>query len=239
MVYFQEGRRSREPFLNAPAVVLWLIVVIAAAHVGRILLPGSLPDAILFQYGFTPVRYARALSGAVSAGQLADLLAPFITYQFLHADLAHLGINSLWLLAFGPIVARHLKSLKFLAFYLVCGILAAALHLVVYWRSPVPVIGASGAIAGLMGGGMRILYGILRGEGGARGVALAPIFSKPILIFSAVWVVGNAVSGILGLGVSSEVAVIAWVAHLGGYFTGLILIGPMDRLRWGIPIRSA
>jgi membrane associated rhomboid family serine protease len=86
---------------------------------------------------------------------------------------------------------------------------------------------------------MRILYGIFRGDGGGRGVALAPIFSKPILIFSAVWVVGNAVSGILGLGVSNEVAVIAWVAHLGGYFAGLILIDPMDRLRWGIPIRSA
>lgn len=239
MVYFQEGRRSREPFLNAPAVVLWLIVAIAAAHVARIVLPGSLPDDILLQYGFMPARYAQAFAGGTTAAGLAGLLVPFVSYQFLHADFAHLGINSLWLLAFGPIVARRLKPLKFLVFFFLCGILAAAVHMIVYWRSSVPVIGASGAISGLMAGGMRILYGLLRREEGAGGAGLAPIFSKPILVFSAVWVVGNAVSGVFGLGVTNEVAVIAWVAHLGGYFAGLMLIGPMDRLRWGIPVRSA
>jgi membrane associated rhomboid family serine protease len=241
MSFFQEVRRPREPLLNAPAVVLWLIAALIAAHVARVLSPDAWPDEILFQYGFVTARYAHAFAEGLSGNRFVAIFAPFITYVFLHADLAHLGINCLWLLAFGPIVARRLKPLKFLLFFFVCGLFAALLHLAAYWRSPVPVVGASGAISGLMAGGMRILYGILYGSdgGGGHGGKLAPVLSKPILIFSAVWVVGNALSGVFGLGVTNQLAVVAWVAHLGGYFAGLLLIGPMDRLPWGVRVRPA
>ena len=87
------------------------------------------------------------------------------------------------------------------------------------------VVGASGGISGLMAGGMRIVYGRLYGE--ADG--LAPILSKSILAFSAVWVIVNIISGVLRLGVTDDLTLIAWVAHLGGYFAGLIMIGAFDR----------
>jgi membrane associated rhomboid family serine protease len=72
-----------------------------------------------------------------------------------------------------------------------------------------------------MGAGMRILYG--RMYGGPLG--LAPVTSRPIVAFSAVWMLANVISGVLRIGVSDDLTLIAWVAHLGGYFAGLFLIG--------------
>jgi membrane associated rhomboid family serine protease len=201
--------------------VLWLIGLLLVTHALRVFLPGNLPDDILVAYSLTPARYAAALAHAIPA---AGALVTFITYMFLHGDFTHVGINSLWLLVFGPIVARRLGTLRFLLFFLLCGVAAALVHLTVYWGSPMQVVGASGAVSGLMAAGMRILYGRL--YGGADG--LAPIFSKPILGFSAVWIIANVITGILRIGVSDDLTLIAWVAHLGGFFAGLVLIGPFS-----------
>ena len=225
MAFLQDNRPSRAPLLNAPPIVLWLIGLLLATHALRVFLAGSLPDDILVAYSLTPARYAAALAQAMPADGAIGVVVPLITYMFLHADFTHVGINSLWLLVFGPIVARRLGTLRFLLFFLVCGVAAALVHVVVYWGSPMQVVGASGAVSGLMAAGMRLLYG--RMFGGADG--LAPIFSKPILGFSTVWIIVNVVSGILRIGVSDDLTLIAWVAHLGGFFAGLILIGPFAR----------
>ncbi len=225
MAYFQDSRPSREPFLNAPPTVLWLILLFLVAHVVRVLLPGALPNDILENFALTPSHIANAFAGATSAGGVFRVLVPFVSYIFLHADLTHVGVNSLWLLAFGPIVARRLGTRKFLLFFFFCGVMAALVHVAAYWGSPMEVVGASGAVSGLMGGGMRIVYGRFSGRGGA----LAPVLSKPILAFSAIWMIANVVSGVLRIGVTDDVALVAWVAHLGGYFAGLIAIGVFDR----------
>ena len=225
MALLQDNRPSRAPLLNAPPTVLWLIGLLLVTHALRVFLPGNLPDDIVVEYSLTPARYAAALAQGIHADGALGLVVPFITYIFLHADFTHVGINSLWLLVFGPIVARRLGTLRFLLFFLICGVAAALVHLIVYWGSPMQVVGASGAVSGLMAAGMRLLYGRL--YGGADG--LAPIFSKPILGFSAVWIIANVVTGILRIGVSDDLTLIAWVAHLGGFFAGLILIGPFGR----------
>lgn len=225
MAFLQDNRPSRAPLLNAPPTVLWLIGVLLVTHALRVFLPGNLPDDIIVEYSLNPARYAAAFAQGLPADGALGLFVPFITYIFLHADFTHVGINSLWLLVFGPIVARRLGTLRFLLFFLICGVAAALVHLIVYWGSPMEVVGASGAISGLMAAGMRILYGRL--HGGADG--LAPIFSKPILGFSAVWIIANVVTGILRIGASDDLTLIAWVAHLGGFFAGLILIGPFSR----------
>jgi membrane associated rhomboid family serine protease len=235
MAFLQDNRPSREPFLNAPPTVLWLIGLLLATHVMRVFLSGSLPDDILVEYALTPARYAAVLAGSVPPGGALGLLVPLISYMFLHGDFTHVGINSLWLLVFGPIVARRLGTLKFLVFFLLCGVVAALVHLAVYWGSPMQVVGASGAVSGLMAAGMRILYGRLYGGSGA----LAPIFSKPIMGFSAVWIIINVVTGILRIGVSDDLTLIAWVAHLGGFFAGLVLIGPFSPRIGEVPYRSA
>lgn len=225
MAFLQDNRPSRAPLLNAPPTVLWLIGFLLVTHALRVFLPGNLPDDIVVAYSLTPMRYAAALAQGIPADGMLGLIVPFITYIFLHADFTHVGINSLWLLVFGPIVARRLGTLRFLLFFLICGVAAALVHVTVYWGSPMQVVGASGAVSGLMAAGMRILYGRL--HGGADG--LAPILSKPILGFSAVWIIANVVTGILRIGVSDDLTLIAWVAHLGGFFAGLVLIGPFSR----------
>jgi len=235
MAFFQNSRPSREPFLNAPPIVLWLIGLLLATHALRVFLPADWAENILLTYALTPARYAAAVAQGIPPSGLFGLIAPFVSYLFLHADFVHVGINSLWLLVFGPVVARQLGVLKFLLFFVFCGIVAALVHIAVYWGSPMAVVGASGAISGLMGAGMRILYGRLYGHG----AGLAPILSRPILLFSLVWVIANIVSGLLRIGVIDDVALVAWVAHLGGYFAGLSAIGPFDRMPIGRRLHPA
>lgn len=221
MAFFQENRAAREPFLNAPPVVLWLIALLLATHVARILLPSVLSDDLLERYAFIPARIALEVHQGVDFQGALGLAIPFVSYMLLHGDFTHVGLNSLWLLVFGPIVARRLGVWRFLIFFVICGIFSAAAHLAVYWGSAMAVVGASGGVSGLMGAGMRILYGRL--YGGRLG--LAPIASRPIIAFSAVWMLANVVTGVLRIGVTDDLTLIAWVAHLGGYFAGLLLIG--------------
>jgi membrane associated rhomboid family serine protease len=225
MAFFHEGP-SRQPILNAPASVLWLIAAILLAHAARAFAPPEAADQAIATFGFIPARYSQ---GFWSGGALSQLL-PFISYMFVHADFGHAGINCLWLLAFGPAVARRLGWLRFYLFFAFCGVLAALAHLAANWGSDAPAVGASGAVAGMMGAAIRILYGARSATGGA-GDKLAPIWSRPILFFSVVWVLINILAGLTGIGVPTSGPVfIAWVAHLGGYFAGLLFLDIFDAL---------
>src|SRR5262245_60592167 len=99
MAFFQDTRPSREPFINAPATVLWLIAAILAAHIVRIALPPALAEHVLETYAFVPARYLpQAMTGAgLSVAAWAGRTVPFVSYMFLHADFTHAGINCLWL----------------------------------------------------------------------------------------------------------------------------------------------
>lgn len=220
MAFFQDP--SRQPFLRVPASVLWLIVLLIGLHAARVLLfPGSESDGLFETYGFVPARYT-----GYNPGTLVSRLLPFVTYLFLHGSWSHVLFNSVWLLAFGPAVARRFGPVLFLIFFLVCGVVAALTHLAVYRESIAPVIGASGAISGLMAASFRM---IALGPGDEP-AALAPLFSARILGWTAIWAAINAFAGITGFGAGPGPAVIAWGAHMGGYAAGLVLAGPFDRL---------
>src|SRR5262245_38265715 len=234
MAFFQDMRPSREPFLNAPATIFWLIGVLTAAHVARVLAPPPWPDYILFKFAFIPARYSEAALAAAGIPMpgLADQIIPFVSYMLLHGNYTHLGINSLWLLAFGPIVAKRLKTGKFLLFFVFCGIVSAAVHLAVYFGDAQPVVGASGGISGLMGAAIRIFYGRLyyrHGVAPGQTIPLAPLFSRPTIGFTFIWLVANFIAGVTGVGLTDETTTVAWVAHLGGYFAGLLAITVFDR----------
>lgn len=226
MAFLRETSQD-QPFLRAPAVVLGLIAVLIGAHAVRILAFARESDALFVTYGFVPARYSAhyLASHGVNPGSWIDQALPFVTYLFLHGSFTHVIVNSLWLLAFGPVVARRFGWLLFLPFFLVCGIAGAAAHLACAWGSPAPVIGASAAISGLMGAAFRMLP--LPSEAGRP---LAPIFSTRILLWSGFWVLVNVLAGVTGLGTGGEVQLVAWQAHLGGYIAGLLLAGPFDML---------
>lgn len=213
-----------QPALRVPAAVVWLIAALVAAHVARVLAP-QMAEEIVRAYGFIPARYSETylvLHHANPGSWWAQAL-PFISYMFVHADFAHLAVNSVWLLPFGAVVARRLGAWIFFALFFLCGIAGAATHLALNWGSPVPIVGASAAIAGLMA----VAFRLILFEPPQRGrLPVAPLYSRRILVWTAVWVVVNVVAGLLGLGAGLEIRLIAWQAHLGGYFAGLFLAGP-------------
>jgi len=188
---FLQSAPPRQPIFRAPAVVLWLIAVVAGLHALRLWLPAALGQDMVYEYALIPARYSHAFvasqAGLVASwpGTVLERAIPFVSYMGLHNDWTHLIINSLWLLAFGPVVARRQGPLLFLLFFLVCGAAGALAYIALNWGSPVPVVGASGAISGLMAAALRMLPG--QAPWAEPGTApLAPLFSRQILIFTLV-----------------------------------------------------
>ena len=229
---------------RAPPVVLWLIGLLALAHAVRAALPAAASQEIIADYALVPARYSHAFlqSHMADPGTMWERAIPFVSYMGLHGDYTHLTINCLWLLAFGPIVARRFGAGLFLLFFIVCGVAGACTYLCLNWGSPVPVVGASGAISGLMAAALRMLPGQAPPwiSGAAKGQApLAPILSRQIVIFSAIWAGINVLAGMTGLGMGGARGLIAWQAHLGGFLAGLLLCGLFDSLRpraTGLPL---
>jgi membrane associated rhomboid family serine protease len=227
---FLQSVPPRQPFFRAPSVVMWLIGALAVLHLVRVTRPDAQSDGIVDAFALYPLHYSRAFLDSPMAGPIWGRVLPFLSYMGLHGSWTHLVINCLWLLAFGPIVARRFGSALFLVFFTVCGVTAALAYLACNWASPYPVIGASGAISGLMAAGLRMLPGQVPWAHPSE-APLAPLFSRQILVFTVLWAAINLLTGITGLGMGGESGLVAWQAHLGGYAAGLLLCGPFDSLR--------
>lgn len=226
MAFFQESRPAREPFLRAPASVLILIGVLVAAHIWRVFSPE--PMAILEQYALNPAVYAQALKSSGAAHpSLSALLIPPFGHMFLHANVTHLAFNCIWLLVFGAVVGRRFGALGFYIFFFVCGLAGAATFVLMDWGDSTGAIGASGAISGLMGAGIRMLRIREPWLQGAT-LPLMPLNSSQVMLYSVLWLLMNLAFGMIGIGPMGEAESIAWQAHVGGYLAGLLLSGPFD-----------
>ncbi len=165
------------PAFNVPGAVLALLVAIVGLHLLIEWLPLAAQREVLFLFALFPLRYA-GVDGIVEGlpgGFAAEIWTP-ITYTFLHGGWTHLIVNSVWLLAFGSPLARRFGVLRFFLFYFLCGAAGAFLHVAIYPASPVPVVGASAAISGLMGGAARFVFlgdGPLGALGGNRSAGAA------------------------------------------------------------------
>jgi membrane associated rhomboid family serine protease len=215
---FLQSQPPREPFLHAPGSVLGLIGVLVAIHLAVAFIP--IPFETLAPYAFVPARYTE---GAPPL----ELVLPLVSHMFLHGSFLHLIINCAWLLAFGPVVARRLGGVTFLAFFLACGVAGALMELALAWGAPEAMIGASGGISGLMAASFRMI----RWPGVSSTGRLVPLLSRPILTFSGIWLLTNLIFGFTGFGSGTSGDQIAWQAHMGGYLFGLITIGLFDRRR--------
>ena len=143
------------------------------------------------------------------------------TSMFMHGSLLHIGGNMLYLWIFGNNIEDALGKVRFLLFYLVCGVLASAAQIAVGPNSLIPNVGASGAIAGVLGAYL-ILYP------NARVLSIVPLFVMFLANVRAVWVlllwIGlQLFQGIMGLGMQRGGGV-AYFAHIGGFFAGMLLI---------------
>lgn len=228
---FLQPPASQQPAFNIPLSVGVLLIAFIAVHVMRSLMAPELSDEIVTRYAFNPALYSPAFlaSHHLEAGPPSQQAIPFVSYMFLHGDFTHLAINCLWLLAFGPVVARRFGAPLFLLLFFICGIGAAVVQMLSSWGDYAPVIGASGAISGLMAAGIRMLP--LAGARDEASAPLLPLLSSQVMLFSLVWAITNVVAGITGFaGVGTELRLIAWQAHLGGYACGLLLTDLFDRL---------
>lgn len=176
---------------------------------------------LFYLFGIVPARFSHP-DWAVAMGFPADDYWPFLTSMFLHGGWLHVLSNLYILYIFGDNVEDRMGPLRFLGFYLVCGIAAGVLH---WWTNPsstVPTIGASGAIAGVMGAYLRMFPH-------ARVLTLVPIFFYPLFIevpafvFLLFWFWTQFFSGTLSLVAAQQAGGIAWWAHIGGFVAGLVL----------------
>jgi membrane associated rhomboid family serine protease len=218
----------RQPMFFVPKAVLWLLAALVAVHAVFALLPAETAQNLMVRFAFMPIRYAPGIDG----GGVLDMAVPFLSHQFLHASWFHLIMNAAWLLACGPVVARRFGPWLFLAFFLVCGGAGAALFLAMDWGGIDGMIGASGAVSGLMAASIRMIpwsSGMPRLWQGAR-MPLVPLTARPVIAFTGIWFVTNLIFGVTGFGAGGAVHQIAWQAHIGGYVAGLLLAGVFDAL---------
>lgn len=189
-------------------------------------------EAIVMRFGVIPDLLVHGQWGTsrVDGGALGSVVTP-ITSMFLHGGILHLGFNMLFLHVFGDNVEDVLGRARFVAFYVVCGLGAVAGQVLVDPESMVPMIGASGAISGVLAA-----YMILFPQ--ARVVTLVPIFifirffEVPAAIFIIVWFMLQLVLGYLSLGLLAEGGGgVAWFAHIGGFLAGLLSV----RLFYRVP----
>lgn len=234
MAFLKEPHPRREPAFRAPASVLVLIALLIAAHAARVLSSAHISDEILNRFALVPAYYSSAWLAAHHMAQPPwyALALPFVGHIFLHVSWPHVLINSLWLLAFGSVVARRFGAPLFFAFFLICGISGAIAHVLSNWGSEDAAVGASGAIAGVMAAGIRMLALQLQLPLGVPESArrLLPLTAPPVLFFTTVWIIVNAVVGMTGFNAGPVSGPVAWQAHIWGYLVGLFLTGPFDRL---------
>lgn len=180
-------------------------------------------EAALAQYGMVPARISH-LDAAPSAGSLWTL-ATLVTSLFLHAGVLHVAGNMLYLFIFGPAVEKRMGHLRFFCFYLAAGIAAGLAMVAMGPASQVPVIGASGAIAGVLGA-----YFILYPSG--RILTILPIFifiqfiEIPAIFYLLVWFALQLYSGITSGAQGPLMGGVAWWAHVGGFLFG-VACGPL------------
>jgi membrane associated rhomboid family serine protease len=202
---------QRERVFNAPAAVVALVAILVAAFLAQAHFG---VQAMADVWGFAP--------SDLSRGRYVTLL----TAMLLHGGWLHLLGNCVFALAFATPVARRLGEdgrgvLAFFGLYLLCGLIGNLGYWAVNPGGAVPEIGASGAIAGMMGAASRLI-GQPPGE-------LAPYRSRTVIAMAASWVVANVVFGLIFIGWApgSGGAPIAWQVHLAGYAAGLLLFGPL------------
>lgn len=208
------------PRRSVPFLTWGLIAVNLTIFLYQQSLSGPALDRFLVHYALIPGRYLVTLP-FLPEPTLTDYL-PFVTNTFLHGSWLHLLLNMWTLYLFGPAIEDRMGSGRYLIFYLVCGIAASTAHAYFNPASFEPALGASEAIAGVIGSFVQLFPF-------ANLVVVLPIlffplfFAVPAAFFAALWFAMQVVQGTAELARPSMGGGIAWWAHIGGFLAGLLL----------------
>ncbi|MBS9476121.1 rhomboid family intramembrane serine protease [Ancylobacter radicis] len=238
----QIATQRRQPILNVPTVITVLAAVMLAIQLVRDWVDPDTGIEILALFAFIPARFDPSIlaEGVLPGGTGADVWT-FVTYAFLHGGWSHVGLNLLWMLAFGSPVARRFGTLRFLAFFVVTVAAGAGLHLVTHEGELVPMIGASAAVSGCMAAAIRFMFaseGHVRWQPDMMSASVrypAPpltvvLRDRRVIGFVGVWFLINIGFGLLGPAGLTDGS-IAWEAHIGGFLVGLLMFPLFDPVR--------
>ena len=215
--------------LTFPAMTLLLIIANVLVFVYQVSLPDRAAEAFINLYGMVPARVLLAFAGQHHVS-FEQALLPLCTSMFLHGGWLHILGNMWFLWIFGGQVEDRLGHFTYLVFYLICGLGSGLAQLAFSWGSKIPAIGASGAIAGVLGAYIVFFPS-------SRILTLVPLFiiwftvQIPALVFIGLWFLIQFLSGVSSVGAASMGGV-AWWAHVGGFLLG-VLIAQFYRLSVG------
>lgn len=199
-----------------PFVTLTLILINILVFFRQLTFTNTELHAFIFANGLIPA----VLVANFFEGNLAMTLTPLFTYQFMHGGWLHIGSNMLYLWVFGDNIEDRLGHAKYLLFYLLMGVISGLAQIAFDPGSNIPIIGASGAVAGVLGA-----YIISYPR--ARVVTLIPIFivftvvELPAVVFLGFWFLLQLFQGFASIGVDVS---IAWWAHIAGFIAGMLLV---------------
>lgn len=220
--------RDHNPTTRTPVVTIALIAINTLVFLRQITMG---PDMALFltRWGATPYELTHFvdLIGLVPGIQIEHVEGPgflpitALTSIFLHAGWLHLVLNMLFLWIFGNNVEDQLGRIRFLLFYLAAGLAGVALHVATQPESPVPMVGASGAISGMLGA-----YLVLFPRARVTSLLFLGFFVQliqvPAVLLISLWMVIQVLGGLVGLTLSSNVGGVAYWAHIGGFVAGWV-----------------
>jgi membrane associated rhomboid family serine protease len=203
---------------ETPVVNYVLIAINVIVYLFMALAAPETQEAIVARYAMIPAHFADGVT-------LADMMTIF-TSMFMHAGLAHLGGNMLYLWIFGDNVEDRIGHFQYLVFYVVGGVVASLTHLATNWGSELPTVGASGAIAAVLGAYLLLFPA-------SRIVTLIPLgnFSRlttaPAFVFLGLWFILQLFEGVMTFG-GADVSGVAFWAHVGGFVAGMVMVKLMS-----------
>lgn len=209
--------KDDNPTIRFPIITIILIVINTIVFLFQIS-SGDDSNAVVYTYGVIPYRL---LHGNEVMG--TPIAVNLLTAMFLHGGFLHLAGNMLYLWIFGNNIEDRLGILRFIIFYLLCGVIATYAHALSDPSSMLPMIGASGAISGIIGA-----YLVLFPRAKIHTLIFFGFFIQvikvPAVIVIGFWIVLQFISGLLSKGLYGDGGGVAWFAHIGGFLAGVILI---------------
>jgi membrane associated rhomboid family serine protease len=205
-----------------PPVITWILITInCLAFLFHDSLSRDELELFLRQFALIPARYSKAFASGETDLDATDIL-PFFSMMFLHGGWLRLMLNMWTLWLFGPTIEDRMGHARYLAFYLACGLAASVAHVMFNPTSIVPALGASGAIAGLLGCYMRLFPM-------ARVVVVVPILFIPLFfevyafVFIGLRFLIQVLQSMMALLLPVASGDVAWCAHVGGFIAGFAL----------------
>jgi len=232
-----QGSAGAQPIFLLPGVVTVLCGLIVAIHLAAGVLDANGAHQLTLWFGFIPLRIP---AGFENPADWVPLIWTPFTHAFLHAGWEHLFINVAWLAIFATPVARRYGARPTLVLFLVSAAAGAAAYTATSLYDGVFLVGASGGVAGLTGAAVRFIFQpVVVGRDSETGEPVVlgrRLASFPDLVrnprsrwFTLIWVALNAAVPLLPMLTGEGMVAIAWQAHLGGFFAGLLLVPLFER----------